>query len=114
VEGGEGRGVTSVRVGSGGRRRLLPVRECEGLPGQGGALGAVDEGDDDERLLRGRERKGLPRRGGEASPWRMGAAAPRTAATTCLPAAAGSFQGLDPDLEREREAYLEREMGEVK
>ena len=68
----------------------------------------------DESLLRGRERKGLPGQGGEASPWRMGAAAPRTAATTCPPTAAGSLQALDPDLEREREAYLEREMGEVK
>ena len=58
------RGVTSVRVGSGGRRCLLPVRECEGLPGQGGALGVVDEGDDDERLLRGQERERLPGRGG--------------------------------------------------
>ena len=68
----------------------------------------------DERLLRGRERKGLPGRGREALPWRMGEVAPRTAATTCSPVAAGSFQGLDPDLEREREAYIEREMGEVK
>ena len=67
MEGRGGRRSAGGHQREGGQRReearLLPVRECEGLPGQG-ALGAVNEGDDDERLLRGREHERLPGRGG--------------------------------------------------